>query len=293
MRARHGMQLHVVGSGCPDAEPDRYGSAFVLEIDGQAVLIDCGPATTYKMARMGIDPLRVSHLFFTHHHFDHNVDFPCFALTRWDQSMGKEPPLEVYGPPPTEAFVEALVGENGAFTIDWKSRVNHPASHACHQMRGGVLPRPAPAIHAQDISPGLVAKTDLWTATAVCVHHVEPTMISVAYRFDTDQGSIVFAGDCADCEGLREIAAGAETLVMACTHFGSPPANPALVDVITGTPEVAAISQQAGVRRVVLTHMSPNFAKPGVKERAIAEIARSYDGAILCPDELATVDLST
>ena len=265
----------------------------MLEIDGQALLIDCGPATTYKMAHMGIDPLRVSHVFFTHHHFDHNADFPCFALTRWDQSTGKEPPLEVYGPSPTKAFVEALVGENGAFTIDWKSRVNHPASHACHQQRGGVLPRPPLPIAARDISPGLVVKTELWTATAVCVHHVEPTMTSMAYRFDTGQGRIVFAGDCADCEGLREIAKGAETLVVACTHFGCPPTSPAIADVITGTPEVADISQQAGVSRVVLTHMSPNFAKPGVKERAIADVARSYGGAILCPDELATVDLST
>jgi hypothetical protein len=28
--------------------------------------------------------------------------------------------------------------------------------------------------------------------------------------------------------------------------------------------------------------------KPGVKERAVAEIARSYDGAIVWPDEFET-----
>jgi len=116
-------------------------------------------------------------------------------------------------------------------------------------------------------------------------------MVSLAYRFDTDQGSIVFAGDCADCAGLREIAKGADTLVLACTHFGSPPISPAIADVITGTPEVASIAQEAGARRVVLTHMSPSFARPGVKERAVAEVARSYGGAILCPDELTTMGL--
>ena len=287
------MRIHVVGTGCPDARPERYGSAFILDMEEEALLIDCGPATTYKMARMGIDSLRVQHVFFTHHHFDHNADFPCFALTRWDQSRGEEPPLEVYGPPPTEAFVEALVGESGAFAIDWKSRVNHPASHACHQQRGGVLPRPAPAIHAQDISPGLVAKTELWTATAVCVHHVEPTMISMAYRFDTDQGSIVFAGDCGDCDGLRRLAKGVDTLVLACTHFGCPEVSPAIADAITGTPQVADILRQCEPRCVILTHMNPNFERPGVRERAIAEVARSYNGEILCPDELTNVDLPT
>jgi len=96
-------------------------------------------------------------------------------------------------------------------------------------------------------------------------------------------------GDCADCAGLREIAKGADTLVLACTRFGSPPISPAIADVITGTPEVASIAQEAGTRRVVLTHMSPSFANPGVKERAVAEVARSCGGAILCPDELTTI----
>jgi len=290
MNVAHTMRLHIVGSGCPDARPDRYGSAFVLAVDEQAVLVDCGPATTYKMARMGLAPRRVQHLFLTHHHFDHNADLACFVLTRWDQSKGTEPPLELYGPPPTEAFVDALVGAHGAFAVDWKSRVEHPASLACHRLRGGVLPRPLPAIQARDVSSGMVVRTGSWTATAALVHHVEPTMASVAYRFDTEHGSIVFAGDCGDCEGLRAIAKGAGTLVVACTHFG-PPVDPAIADVITGTPQVADILRECKPRRVILTHMSPDFAKPGVKERAIAELARGYSGSIFCPDELTTVDL--
>ena len=32
------MKVHVIGSGCPDARPDRYGSAFVLEIGDDSLL---------------------------------------------------------------------------------------------------------------------------------------------------------------------------------------------------------------------------------------------------------------
>ena len=39
-----------------------------------------------------------------------------------------------------------------------------------------------------------------------------------------------------------------------------------------------------------LTRMSPGFANPGVKEGAVADVDRSYGGAILCPDELSTID---
>jgi len=38
---------------------------------------------------------------------------------------------------------------------------------------------------------------------------------------------------------------------------------------------------------------APGFAKASMKQRAIAEVGRTYSGTILFPDELTTVDLST
>ena len=283
------MRLHVIGGGCPAPTPERYGSAFILEAGKHCLMIDCGPATTHKMVRMGIAPGRVNHLFFTHHHFDHNADFPCFALTRWDLSTSPEPPLRVYGPPPTRTFVERLLGPQGAFFDDWKARIEHPVSQAIHKRRGGELPRPAPAIEAQDVKPGKIAESDTWTATAACVHHVEPWLESLAFRFDTDQGSIVFAGDCGDCPALRKLAEGADTLVVACVYVGR---TTAYADIITGTAEVTEIAQATGVRRVILSHAAPGFSKPERAQRAIDDVARSYEGTVLFPDELTTVDLS-
>jgi len=254
-------------------------------------MVDCGPGTTYKMARVGLRPTQIGHVFLTHHHFDHNVDFPCFALTRWDQCTGAEPPLRVYGPAPTETFVERLLGNEGAFFDDWKARIEHPASHDCHTQRGGSLPRPAPSVDAKDLGVGETVKSGSWTASAERVHHVEPWLESLAYRFDTDQGSILFTGDCGDCQELRRFAEGVGTLVIACTHFGRTRTRPAIADVITGTSEVAEIAQEAGVQRVVLTHVSPNFSRPGVKEAAIAEVARAYGGEVFFPGELTTVEL--
>ena len=286
------LQLHVLGSGCPTPTAERYGSAFVLETGGDAVMVDCGPATAYKMARMSIPLGRVADIFVTHLHYDHSVDLPCFALGRWDQDAGDRPPLRVYGPSPTRAFVDRLFGEGGAFELDWRSRITHSASEACHRMRGGSLPRPAPVIQAQDLASGAVIEGGSWCCRAQWVHHVEPTLESLAFRFETDAGTVVFAGDCGDCPELRQLARDADTLVVACTHFGAPATDPALVDVITGTPEVAAIANEAGVRRLVLTHASPNFARPGVVEQAVANVARAYSGAILFPDELSTIELS-
>jgi len=283
------LRLHVVGAGVPPPTRTRHGSAFLLQVNDECLMVDCGPATTYKMARMGIGPKRVHHVFLTHHHFDHNVDFPCFALVRWDLCHGREPPLRVYGPPPTRSFVERLIGPEGVFFPDIHARVKHPVSVMLFRGRGGEPPRPAPSFEARDVEPGKVEQTDAWTATAARVHHVEPWLISLAYRFDTSHGSIVFAGDCGDCPELRALAEGADTLVIACVAFGT---AKRYEGIITGTQEVGDIAKAAGVRRVVLTHAPSGLASPSGKKRAIGLVAEAFDGEVLFPEELTTLDLA-
>src|SRR2546425_9119211 len=78
-------------------------------------------------------------------------NYPCFLLCRWDQSIGKENQLRVYGPTLTETITERLLGENGAFVHDWKARVNAPLSQRVHVNRGGTLPRRPPVVLAQEI----------------------------------------------------------------------------------------------------------------------------------------------
>jgi ribonuclease BN (tRNA processing enzyme) len=43
---------------------------LVLDIDGEKVMFDCGPAATYKLVKSGLWPTDIDYLFFTHHHFD-------------------------------------------------------------------------------------------------------------------------------------------------------------------------------------------------------------------------------
>ena len=78
---------------------ERYGCSCILEIGDDRIMVDCGPGTTYKMARMGMSPTQVNSVFLTHHHSDHIVDFPCFALLRFDLDPGDLPPLRIFGPP--------------------------------------------------------------------------------------------------------------------------------------------------------------------------------------------------
>ena len=88
--------IYVLGAGTPTPTEDRFGSAFAIQIGDDQIMLDCGPATTHKLVKSGLWPTDINHIFFTHHHFDHDIDYPCFLLCRWDQSIGTEDTLKVF-----------------------------------------------------------------------------------------------------------------------------------------------------------------------------------------------------
>src|SRR3990170_298370 len=60
-------QVFVLGAGTPTPTPHRFGSAFAVQVGGEYLMFDCGPAATHKLVKMGIFPTQVDYLFFTHH----------------------------------------------------------------------------------------------------------------------------------------------------------------------------------------------------------------------------------
>ena len=156
------------------------------------------------------------------------------------------------------------------------------------------MPRPPPAVRAHDISPGPVAKTDRWRAVAARVHHVEPTMMSLAYRFDTDRGSIVFAGDTGRCDSVNELARDADVLVINVWDHQDTMEEKSqeLVPLISGTLDAATIAQECGVKKMVVTHATSNLTRPGSREKGITDMARVYQGEIIFADELTHLTLT-
>ncbi len=132
------MRMHILGSGTPTPAATRHGSSYVIEVAGKHVMFDCGPSTTSKLAKAGMDAGMIDELYFTHHHFDHNADYPCFLLSRWDQSIDDSNPLKVFGPDYTQEFTRRLMDQDvGAFAPDWIARINHPLSLNAHRKRAG------------------------------------------------------------------------------------------------------------------------------------------------------------
>ncbi len=283
--------LHVLGTGTPTPTKERFGTSYVLQLDQDYLMFDCGPAATYKLVKAGLFPTQIDYLFFTHHHFDHNADYPCFLLCRWDQSTGKERRLQVRGPQPTAWITERLIGQDGAFSHDWKARVGAPVSQSVHKNRGGSLPRPKPSVDVRDVGPGTVATHKGWTVTAAHAQHVEPWLESLAFRVDSDDGSIMFAGDTSPCEPVTRLARGVDVLVANCWDLQETMADNGEAPGQTGTLDAAKMAQDAGAGKLILTHTGAHLCEPDSREKAMRDIARIYQGETIFAEELISLDL--
>ncbi|MEJ2164594.1 MAG: MBL fold metallo-hydrolase [Desulfobacterales bacterium] len=282
--------LYFVGTGTPTPTKSRFGTCYILRVGDEFLMFDCGPAATHKLVKMGLFPTQIDYLFFSHHHFDHNADYPCFLLCRWDQSIGRENILKVWGPPPTQWVTDRLIGPQGAFNHDWRARVGHPGSQEIFVKRGGTLPRPAPKVIVADIRSGDVIYKDPWTVTAAKAQHIEPWMTTLAYRIDFNGHRIVITSDTGDSPSVLALAEDADTLLTHCwDHQKSMQKNEAAM--IGGTLAAAKLAQKAGVRTLILAHQGSNLDRPGSREKAVTDISRIFEGEIIFAEESLILEI--
>jgi ribonuclease BN (tRNA processing enzyme) len=283
--------IHILGTGTPTPTADRHGSAFALDIDGEVVMIDCGPGATGKLVRAGLWPTKIDTLFLTHHHFDHNVDLPCFLLVRWDQAAGQANDLRIIGPAPTSAFVQRLIGPDGAFAWDLTARINATPSQHVYTNRGGVLPREWPRVHTTEIEAGYVHDGGNWSMRTFHAEHVQPYLTSLAYRFETPSGVVVFTGDTQPCDTIRDAARDADVLL--CMAWDNDDAMRACGEDVgqTGVQGAAQIAADAGVKKLILVHTGPAICGPDTKPKALASAEDIFSGEVVFAEELMTVAL--
>jgi len=284
-------RIYVLGAGTPTPTPTRFGSSFVAQIGEEHIMVDCGPAATHKLVEAGLWPTAIDYLFFTHHHFDHDIDYPCFLLCRWDQSIGQENRLQVYGPTLTEKITDGLIGEDGVFSHDWRARVNHPLSQRVFKNRGGTLPRKPPEVFAKDVVPGKVYSGKDWEVSAARAEHVQPYLDSLAYRLDSPGGSVVFTGDTQPCDTVVDLAKDADMMLCMCWDDQEVMQENGEAPFQCGTTGAAKMAQDAGVKKLVLVHVGPRLSEHGAMERAIGDMKKIYDGQLVFSDELMSFDL--
>src|SRR5262249_29603800 len=137
------------------------------------------------------------HVFITHHHSDHNLDYGNVIMQAW--ASGLRTRVDAWGPPPLEKMTR-LYFEMNAYDID--TRIADE----------GQVPL-VPLVHVHELTqPGAVMQDERVKVSAALVDH-PPVIPAFAFRFDGSDRSIVFSGDTNKSDNLIRLAKGADLLV--------------------------------------------------------------------------------
>ena len=327
MSAGAGTKLVLLGTaGGPLPSPVRSGIATAVVVGGRTYLIDCGSGVARQLRRARL--LKELHqVMLTHLHSDHDCDYFNLFLLGWPV-LQWNPAVNVYGPgpagwlPPVPDDAPAghrvpLVGANPTPGLREITRA-HIAAHAYDlnirmreagrsDLRPLVVPHEIvlgfgidPAVGPPPMDPILVSEDDRVRVTAILVDH-QPVFPAFAYRFDTDEGSIVISGDTAPCANLIALARGADILVHEVFADDAVPAEPPedwearmrerhRLGAHTPLSEVGRVAAEAEVGRLVLTHFLPgDDALPG--EVWVRGAGESFDGEVIPGADLLEVEL--
>jgi ribonuclease Z len=286
------MQIWLLGTGTPTPSLRRMCSGYVVRCDDDYIVFDHGFGAHHRLLELGIRATQVSHLFISHHHYDHMGDYPRLLLTRWDQGAGKIPELEVFGPFPLKQITERLLGDDGVFGPDLISRTQNKCSIDVYRARGGEGERKRPDPVLSELRAGDVVTRRGWRVQVAEVNHFAPHLTSLGYRLDCAGGSFVYSGDTGPSRQLAELARGCDVLVHMCHYLTGTAPSKAFSAFTMGHLELARFAQEAQVRNLVISHVTEQFDQPGLREQVIREVGEIYKGNIFFGEDLQQIPVS-
>ena len=283
-----GTKLVLFGTAAgPVPGRSREMTSHVMLSNGAAYVLDCGMGVTNQFARTGVPFKALKSIFITHHHADHNIEYGPLLIVGWIQGL----PLDVraFGPPPLKQMTEDFMRAYKQ-TVDFWAEDFHM--------------KPLASVSVQEITAaGPVTQDENVKVSAILVEH-PPVKPALGYRFDFKDRSIAFSGDTAPLEAVAEMAKGADVLVHETMYVpavetfirGIAQGQPVKFDAFmahmkadhTPAEDVGRIAQEAGVKTLVLSHLTPAIDSID-DETWRAPVAKYFKGEIIVGKDLMVV----
>ena len=274
-------KLILLGTGNPNPDPKHLGPALIILVDNQPYLVDFGAGLVRQAAtltpRYGgeLKELEIKNLtiaFLTHMHSDHAVGYPDLILTPW--VMGRNKPLEVYGPDGIQAMTKNILK---AYNEDIKYRLYglEPTNNEGWR------------VNAHEVREGVVYEDEKVKVEAFLVKHGS-WYNAYGYRFTTPDKVIVISGDTSPCENIIRYSRGVDILVHEVylkKAFDKKDEFWRKYHAVnhTSTYELAKIAKESKPGLVVLYH---TLLWGGREQEILDEIAESYDGKVVIGNDL-------
>ena len=276
--AQSKTQIVLLGTGTPNADPERFGPATAIVVNDTPYLIDCGPGVVRRATAAqakgvkGLAVEKLKTLFITHLHSDHTIGLPDVIFT--PAVLDRHAPLEVYGPPGTRRMVNHLLA---AWSEDVQMRVRGLE-------RGD---RRAYRVNVHEIAPGVIYRDANVTVKAFRVPHGS-WRHAFGFRFETVDKTIVVSGDTGVSETIVKQCNGCDVLiheVYSVEGFKrrTPQWQKYHSTFHTSSVQLAELAQRARPKRLILHHQ---LLWGATVESLLNEMRTLYDGEIIYGNDL-------
>jgi len=271
------MEVVLTGTGTPIPDANRAGPSTLVKAGDAHMLVDAGRGVVMRLAAAGSGPPLLAAVLITHLHSDHVCALNDVITTHWVMSQ-ENATLKIFGPVGTEQFVERQMH---ALEPDIGYRVEHH-DFLTH----------GPRLEVTDLEPGdAFTVGDVQITTAATEH--SPVKPTIGFRLEHDGAVVALAGDTLPCDGVDELARGADAYVQTALRRDilEPLPLDAVQDILdyhSSVVDAARTAARVGAKRLVLTHMVP-APTPEQYPEWVARAAEHFDGDIVIGDDLTTV----
>ena len=298
------LSLTFLGTGASIPTLDRNVAGIAIQREGEVLLFDCGEGNQRQMMRYGVG-FTFEEIFFTHYHADHMLGVT--GLLRTMGLQDRATPVTLYGPKGAQRILGAAVMlgiERNKFPIeiieikpgdrlarDQYDIVVFETEHRADTVGYALVEHERLGRFNPDRARELgIPEGPLWgqlhKGKAVTLEDGRTFEPSALVGPPRSGRTLVYTGDTRPHLSVIEAARGADLLVHEAT-FGGDELERARETGHSTASEAARVALEAGVRRLLLTHISSRYnrdasellaeAKAVFPETAIARDGMTVD----------------
>src|SRR5712672_3294922 len=267
------LTVQILGSGGPFINPERASASYLLWVGGQAkLLVDMGGGAYLRFGQSRAKTSDLALVAISHLHPDHISDLPAFL---WLSNQVRTEPLPIVGPSAGKGVAGPAGNDVAPDFPTFLSRLFDEKTGAFQVLggtlggRGNGVRLNVSVVDVMKAEPSTVFEGQGLKVTALGIPHAN--MPTLAYRVETSDGSIVFSSDQNGTDPkFVDFARNANLLIM---HLQIPvgATNP-----LHAAPAVVGrIAQEAGVKRLIVSHIGPFDL-----DAAIADVKKAYSGPL-------------
>ena len=272
------LSIRFLGTSASRPTTERNVTALTMIREGETLLFDCGEGTQRQMMRYGTS-FALADIFFTHMHADHMLG--VIGLFRTLSLQGRTEPMRLWGPRGSAALLKqaiALGSDKQSFPLE----INEVTPETPIARKGYSIV-PYTVDHKDKLALGYALVEDIrlgrfnpdkaralgipegpaWgrihkgqSVTLDDGRVIEPSELVGPTRAGR---KVVFTGDSRPAASTIQIAEGADLLIHEATFADDEEPRARETGHATAR-EAAQVAAQAGVKQLVLTHLSARYS---------------------------------